>query len=184
VDRDLQAKLRLFRAAASVIRVHTRRMIYRQSVGEHTFGVIALITLVKPEATVELLRAALVHDVPEAITGDVPSPTKNTALREAMMQLEYSINRRYSLEEVLSVHDERVLRYCDVMELAMFSCEEADMGNSYAALMMRRCLDAIEAHGLATVTPQALELFAMMRVRCNGFGHERGMDTLYRTEEC
>lgn len=73
-----------------------------ESIAEHSFGV-ALATMLIVDALREegvaidgerALRMALVHDAPEARTGDVPMPEKSAALREALAAHEAALAAR------------------------------------------------------------------------------------------
>jgi len=73
-----------------------------ESIAEHSFGV-ALVTMLLVDATraegaqvdgERALRMALVHDAPEACTGDIPMPQKTPQLSAALEELELSLARR------------------------------------------------------------------------------------------
>src|SRR5512139_580176 len=70
-----------------------------ESIAAHTFGVavvaMLLVDRLRSEGTrldgERVLRMALVHDAPEARTGDVPMPNKSPAVREALREVEARI---------------------------------------------------------------------------------------------
>jgi len=70
-----------------------------ESIAAHSFGVavvaMLLVDHLRDEGTEvdgeRVLRMALVHDAPEARTGDVPMPYKTPALREALREVEGQI---------------------------------------------------------------------------------------------
>lgn len=73
-----------------------------ESIADHSFGVV-LITMMLVDALREdgiaidgerALRMAIVHDAPEAATGDLPNPSKTPALDAALGELEESIAAR------------------------------------------------------------------------------------------
>jgi 5'-deoxynucleotidase YfbR-like HD superfamily hydrolase len=152
-------RLRLLRTAASVKRLHTRRTIHSQTVGEHTFGVLGLLFEVC-EPSIELVKAALYHDVPEAITGDVPSPAKRVyAIKEAFEAFEDDIELVYSLTTTLTPLEQRLLRFCDVMELIIFATEEAEMGNAMMLMVRERALSYLLRDGLYNINDATTTLF-------------------------
>jgi putative hydrolase of HD superfamily len=67
-----------------------------ESIADHSFGValttMLLVDWLRADGTEidgeRALRMALVHDVPEAHTGDVPMPSKTPELSEALHQIE------------------------------------------------------------------------------------------------
>ena len=154
-------RLLLMRTAARVERCHTTTTIHRQTDGEHTFGVLAILLTICPEASADLIKACLFHDVPEAITGDIPSPImhKYRELRAMMNQIEADILDQYELRIDISVMEQRILKYCDRMELWMFALEEIDTGNRRMYRVASRVRESIAKDKLYQVTPQASELF-------------------------
>lgn len=66
--------------AGRVARYHAAPTVAPQSVGLHSYGVAVLcLHLCGGCASAELLQAALLHDAPEIITGDVPYTTKRNS---------------------------------------------------------------------------------------------------------
>lgn len=66
--------------AGRVARYHAVPTVAPQSVGLHSYGVAVLcIYLCGGYPSAELLTAALLHDAPEIITGDVPYTTKRSS---------------------------------------------------------------------------------------------------------
>lgn len=158
-------RLRLMRIAARIPRVHTRPPIHKQTVGEHTFGVLAIIhEVLGVDASPNLLRAALYHDAPEAITGDVPAPAKwdSTELSGALSDLEDQIVSKYSLPTSrldLSEFEERVLRYADLMELALFAIEEVNTGNRGMRKVGSNALNHLATNGLVKINQETSRLY-------------------------
>ncbi|CAN5802410.1 HD family hydrolase [soil metagenome] len=72
-----------------------------ESIADHGFGVaflaMMLVDAMRAEGTVvdgeRVLRMALVHDVAEARTGDVPMPNKTARMSEALHDLEATLVR-------------------------------------------------------------------------------------------
>ena len=61
---------------AEVKRYHTVTTLQCETVGHHSHGVAMLCVVLCPTATRALLLAALMHDLAEQATGDIPSPAK------------------------------------------------------------------------------------------------------------
>lgn len=65
--------------ASGVTRWHIVRMARPQSLAEHTFDVVMIARAIAKIAGIddyEIIKAALLHDLDEIITGDIPTPTK------------------------------------------------------------------------------------------------------------
>jgi len=68
--------------ASGVTRWHIVRTVRPQSLAEHTFDVVFIARAIAKIAGVddyEIIKAALLHDLDEIITGDIPTPTKKRA---------------------------------------------------------------------------------------------------------
>ena len=68
--------------ASGVTRWHIVRTVRPQSLAEHTFDVVMIARAIAKIAGVddyEIIKAALLHDLDEIITGDIPTPTKQKA---------------------------------------------------------------------------------------------------------
>ena len=124
---------------AQVRRFHTRATVATETVGHHSHGVATIALLLDPDASRDLIIAALYHDLSEHVTGDIPSPMKR----------EYGISAQISdIEEklmlqagitfpTLSEKDQRTLKLADIAHGAIFCCQELELGN----LKMRNILD-------------------------------------------
>lgn len=68
--------------ASGVTRWHIVRTVRPQSLAEHTFDVTMIARAVAKIAgyeDYEITKAALLHDLDEIVTGDIPTPTKQKA---------------------------------------------------------------------------------------------------------
>jgi putative hydrolase of HD superfamily len=115
-----------------------------ESIADHSFGV-ALVAMLLVDGVrasglevdgERVLRMAIVHDAPEARTGDVPMPVKSSALDDELARVERSLVEALLGEGALSLWDEleagrtiesRIVRVADKahMLLKAFSYERA-----------------------------------------------------------
>lgn len=153
-------RFELMRNAARTRRCHTQMVIHDQSVGEHTFGAIAILDYIVPDCRKELWRAMLYHDAPEAITGDVPAPAKweHPYLEDALRRVEQRIKDDHWISTNLFEDEAKALKFADIMELVWYGIEELRMGNRGVAGMVQMALDAIRKRELYTVSIEAFRL--------------------------
>lgn len=128
----LDLVLRL-REAGAVRRMHTTRTAYHQTLAEHSWGVAMLVRYVRPAASGDLLHAALVHDLPEWWTGDVPAPCKwaHAELEIELRKAEDHFHNEHGTRIALTPADRALLKWCDGVELALHAYEQRLMGNTY-----------------------------------------------------
>lgn len=83
----------LWYRASGIRRFHTLPMLFQDSVGQHSGGVAFLVMYLMEgvfpkEEIYRYMCAALVHDLAEFKTGDIPSPTKNALGRADLSVME------------------------------------------------------------------------------------------------
>lgn len=108
-----------------------------QSVGEHSAGV-ALIILLMYRAmgrspSNALLEAALIHDMAELVTGDIPAPTK-LSNPPSLEQEDSILHRMYgSTMPPLTSEEDTLLMLADKLEGYLYSADHPDraMANVY-----------------------------------------------------
>lgn len=170
-------RLKLMRAAARVKRVHTTFVHHQQTVGEHTFGVLCLLhDIISPRnPSPQLIKAALYHDAPEAINGDVPGPVKSQ-LREHLDKIDANVAAWFELDfgGELDPWEEEVLTYCDKMEFVIYALEEVDSGNSLLMPRVRNSLASIRKRELHRCTPAADALLIIMEERAKEYPIDLG----------
>lgn len=107
-------------------RYHTSPHLARlgQSNAEHAHGVASIIALLNPEASAQLLRAALWHDTGERWAGDLPAPFKeefpDIARQHRWAEKRLAL-RAAPLEPMLSPTEEDWLKMADSLEAILFA---------------------------------------------------------------
>lgn len=119
------------------------RRIRNQNVAEHSYYVtvycIELISLlgveVTPYETLQLVHSALVHDVDEIWTGDIPGPAKRVMnvdtkpLASSRMQEILPMHAMAHSKVVLSPMLRQILKVADFLEAVLYLCDERQLGN-------------------------------------------------------
>lgn len=136
----------LYRDAGAVQRYHVKRTHRKQTIAEHTFGMLMLIKQINPLCTKNVMNAVLHHDLPELFTGDVPAPIKRVhpELGPLMDSIEEGLTPLYQ-DFHITVPEAILLKWADRMELVLWCLEEVRMGNVYCRATVARGLGWILA---------------------------------------
>ena len=123
------------RKGLNVKRFHTTVRIQEETVGHHSANVAAILLRLEPDCSRDVLVAALMHDVDEVYTGDVPAPFKwdNPDAKHALAVggMDY-VDKHDIPYPHLSEHDANLLKLADMADLVLSSLEELNRGNRYA----------------------------------------------------
>jgi 5'-deoxynucleotidase YfbR-like HD superfamily hydrolase len=137
--KTLKDRIQFILEGGSVVRFHARPGLLQQTDAAHSWGVAVLVYLLSPvQPSVELLMAALTHDLAEQFMGDVPAPAKwALGAQEAYARLENEKLQRYGLNfcGLLSANEARLLKLADTMDGMLHCCKEAALGNRTVHLM-------------------------------------------------
>ncbi len=137
--KDLE-RLKLQLEAGEIKRYHTHPIIGEQTVGSHTYGVVQLVRILANDLlSVELLCAALDHDVPELLTGDIPFTAKrmSTELKILIDNLEAKVIADYGLSPSLTAVEYNILKQADLLEMGFFAIRQIELGN-------KNCYEVVE----------------------------------------
>ena len=123
------------RSGMNVKRFHTTHRTQEETVGHHSANVCAMLLRLDPEVSRDLLVAALMHDVPEVYTGDVPAPFKweNPDVKHGLKGGELSYLEVNNIPSpMLNKAEQTMLKVADMLDLILSSLEEMGRGNVYA----------------------------------------------------
>ena len=130
---DIFKQLLCIRRGGEVRRFHTHRRIKEENVAEHSFGVAWILWLItEGQCSAALLMEALVHDLAEQETGDIPAPFKHRiGFRDLICDFEENILRAYGLpvSAPISEIEKWTLKLADSLDALASCCREAEMGN-------------------------------------------------------
>jgi 5'-deoxynucleotidase YfbR-like HD superfamily hydrolase len=141
--------LHLIQRSARVLRYHTEDTLQKQTVGEHTYLVMWWVWVLSGGApSAALLMAALAHDTPEVVTGDVPAPTKRrVGLRQAYEAMEDDVYEAIGYAApALSTQERKLLKLADLLEGLMFCVSEIERGNRMILSVLRNYHNYIVEH--------------------------------------
>lgn len=140
--------IEIIHLGGSTQRFHTTRTITPNTVAEHSFGVAwACYILSSGKPSASLLMAALAHDLPEFITGDIPSPAKRkmnidtSEIDDGVLSLVGE-----GLMDLLS-SEERTLKLADCLDGMMFCVREKSLGNKTMGDIFGKYCEYIEELG-------------------------------------
>ena len=134
--------------AGQVRRWHNNPHIIRQQdVIQHSGGMATWISLLHPDPSVKLLKAALHHDLPELVTGDMPGWAKrnNPELETLLQRLEDKVNDKFLLvtEADLTEEEIRWLRSCDLFDAWLFALQNVVASNHFFQGTLNKCTRSI-----------------------------------------
>lgn len=125
-----------------VRRCHKELVLHQQNLGEHSCGVALLCLMMRPDASANLLAAALTHDYAEYDLGDIPSPTKrwldSDRLHTAEMEVLYK-HRLLDYHSALTDAEERTLSLADLADFMLLCLTERRFGNTHVSDLWRNC---------------------------------------------
>lgn len=117
---------KVWREGAEVERAHTVPHVGEYSVGKHSHAVAMLLIELKPNVSANLLKAAILHDLHEVHTGDVPSFAKTPDFRHKEAVISTAIGADIDLTD----EERDWLHSADVLELLFWCRDQLALGNS------------------------------------------------------
>lgn len=159
-----QERVKFLREASDVQRLHVIRTIGEYSNGQHSFNMLAMLRLLRPDAPRALIWAILEHDIPERTIGDVPSPAlKNVYFRsdddrrkeelDVLIEL-FGIHHYFALSE----EDHEWIRGLDLLELYLYARDQFRLGNKNLEVM-REAIEVRFKRDAARIPEEILNLF-------------------------
>lgn len=127
----LRKQIDFIERGGRVMRMHTLPSIHLQNVAAHSFGVAWWCWLLtEGKASASLLMRALNHDLPEHVTGDLPSPVKwLLGISEQVEFEETRLLNEIRLGACVSRDEEFVFKLADALELMQHCIRERSLGN-------------------------------------------------------
>ena len=150
----------MLRKGGSVKRWHTITNAKEQTVAAHSWGVAVIIMDLWPDSRADLFHAALLHDVPEQLIGDVPAPTKWAHPRLAK-ELDLAEESFWDMVEVkfpaLTTEEQLQLKTADMLELLWYCIEEERLGNKNFKEVFVRGVEYVKRYQLCEASTKMLD---------------------------
>jgi 5'-deoxynucleotidase YfbR-like HD superfamily hydrolase len=155
-------------AGAAVKRYHTVTTLMTETVGHHSHGVALLCMLLDLNPNRGLIHAALLHDLAEHQTGDIPSPAKHKyGIGDQVSQLEEKLLKEAGIAmPQLHPDDARILKLADVAQGALFCVKEMSLGNSNMRSIFNRYIAYAEEMMLFGREKELFNLIKEMADEC------------------
>ena len=168
--RDITLRL----CAGRVKRWHSFPHHGEQTVGEHTYGVVQILRYITNDmCSTTTLLAALDHDAAEAMLGDITFHAKKQ-LGEKVKELEAGIAEMHGLARPLNEEEERVVKLADLLEMGIWACNQIQLGNQAAGLVLSTVIDEIEGMEVLNAYPKAEDIYNEFKEFTPGAGDTDG----------
>lgn len=138
------------RNAGDVIRYHTRKVINRQDVANHTWNVMRIYTERYGIPRAEVYAHILYHDVAEVITGDIPFQIKRNMpqMKQASDAAEEYAMWKLGIDySKLTEQEAHQVKVCDLVEMHEYARAEIAHGNTMAWDIVDNIETALEQMG-------------------------------------
>ena len=140
------------RRAGLVRRYHAQPHLVTQSVGEHTWQLLRIMTTVWPDVPRSVILYAIYHDIAEGCTGDLPYTVKlaSSTIKTEMDSLEeaavVTMRKLWDIPQFRepSSEEKAFIKACELVEFAEYSWNELRMGNQYIEAVLQRVIPRIE----------------------------------------
>lgn len=163
-------ELELILSGGRVKRYHAKPTLHEETVGHHSFIVAWLVELLSvglPRA--QLLLAALQHDLPECITGDLPAPSKKKfGISEQFSAYEVEILEDYGHQHMagqLTTEELKLLSLADKLAGIIHCIHERRLGNRYLDRTYGNYVSYVDKEAMPT--PRALKLYHHLKGQWN-----------------
>lgn len=153
------------RRGGDVVRNHTYPTLLDQTVAQHSFNMACIVlTVTDGEASKELLKACLFHDLHEQYTGDVPAPVKwnNETLHASLYEIQEEFDAGFFIKCELTPQEESLLHFADSLEFQIYCCEELMLGNRNIVEMYTRSRNKMLKKASPFPTEECEFLFLMI----------------------
>lgn len=115
-----------------VERYHTQADVPAQTLADHSARVALLVMKIWPDARPQVTQYALIHDIGEKITGDLPYTTKLILAPEALDQIDALeadyVQNFLGINIEISENEKMMVKVCDYLELMLYCLQFKSRG--------------------------------------------------------
>ncbi len=160
------------RLGGQVVRYHTWPVVYRQSVGEHSWQCMRIWWQIWGPLPEEVSTYFIWHDTGELVTGDLPFPVKsrNSALKDIMNGLENDAVRGMDgpAEHPPDGYNKIRAKACDLIDMYEYGLHERRLGNQFAEPIITDTYAALRKLTLSTEDKFAVSAYLAKVERLDG----------------
>lgn len=141
-------RVKFAREAARVERVHSSPGLGSYSDGMHTFNMLTMLLILNPEASANLIKAVVQHDIPELLSGDMSYHAKTYGIQntEAQSELEQNVNEEVfgsHAANYLNAEEKKWLSGLDMIEYYCWCRDQLMLGNRTVEPDLARVQDIV-----------------------------------------
>lgn len=143
-----------------VRRWHAEDIIGEERVDSHTWGMLAIIHILHPAPSVELLRAVTFHDSPgEPFSGDIPHGAKVAfpELKAADNSIGERAERAIGVHSEIGAEDQWWLSFADMAQALLFLRRQTAQGNAMMSGKVLECEDLVRGMAKHPAAPETAE---------------------------
>lgn len=133
------------REGGYVQRVHTMPHLSHYNVAQHAWNATALLLLLHPDPSLDLIKHVMFHDVAERWIGDLPYPARkeHAALGAAESSALAAVDQVLDICDSLSVTENYWLDALDMLEFFMWCNDELSLGNQFVRGSRKNAMTAM-----------------------------------------
>lgn len=158
-------ELRTIREGGNIQRFHTRKMIQRQDVAQHSFNAALIAESIAKDSneadTHRVVMHMLLHDIPELGIGDTPGhikahcPQLKAELDDVEVEWAEDHFSERHLEFMYGINPTEAIicKFADLAECALMGIEEMEMGNKGMAVVVDSCIEGMMSVHKTASTP-------------------------------
>ena len=141
------------RRVGTIERYHAQTHVTRQTVGEHTWQVLRILTTIWPDAPQHVLLYTIYHDIAEGVVGDIPYPVK---LADLKIKRQLDVAESVAVKDMqkhwglpgcpeISPEEKVIVKGCELIDFLEYALYEKNLGNVYAKIIVDRVMPRVVA---------------------------------------